>query len=106
MVDTGTDHQASPVDVELFIKGIERIVHEDEDNRFIEKVGDYITDICYMACQRKVKLEPSFINAALAVEIMEGIATQLDPELIVTTAAMPLVVKAELMHSLPKFSLW
>jgi hypothetical protein len=39
---------------------------------FVEKVGDYIADICYLACKHKVKLEPSFINASLAVEIMEG----------------------------------
>jgi aarF domain-containing kinase len=47
-------------------------VKDDENNNFIEKVGDYITDICWLACRHKVKLEASFINAALAVEIMEG----------------------------------
>lgn len=106
MVDTSSDSQASAIDVELFVKGIEHIVVNDEDNNFLEKVGDYITDICFLACQRKVKLEASFINAALAVEIMEGIATALCPELKVTKVAMPLVVQAELMHRLPKFSLW
>jgi aarF domain-containing kinase len=106
MVDTSSDCQASGIDVELFVKGIERIVTDDEKNNFLEKVGDYITDICYLACQRKVKLEASFINAALSVEIMEGIATALYPYLQVTKVAMPLVVQAELMHRLPKFSLW
>lgn len=106
MVDTSSDSQASDIDVELFVMGIERIVKDDEKNNFLEKVGDYITDICYLACQRKVKLEASFINAALAVEIMEGIATALYPHIKVTKVAMPLVVQAELMHRLPKFSLW
>jgi aarF domain-containing kinase len=106
MVDTSSDCQASDIDIELFVKGIEHIVVDDENNNFLEKVGDYITDICFLACQRKVKLESSFINAALAVEIMEGIATALYPDLKVTTVAMPLVVQAELMHRLPKFSLW
>ena len=106
MVDTSSDSQASNIDVALFVKGIERIVVDDEDNNFLEKVGDYIADICFLACQRKVKLEASFINAALAVEIMEGIATVLYPDLQVTKVAMPLVVQAELMHRLPKFSLW
>jgi aarF domain-containing kinase len=59
-----------------------------------------------LACRHKVKLEASFINAALAVEIMEGIATALSNDLVVTTVALPLVVKAELMHQLPKFNLW
>jgi hypothetical protein len=53
-----------------------------------------------------VKLEPSFINAALAVEIMEGIATALNPNIVVTKVALPMVLQAEMMHRLPKFSLW
>jgi aarF domain-containing kinase len=67
---------------------------------FIENVGDYITDICYLACKNQVKLEAAFINAALAVEIMEGIAASLYPELRVQQVALPLVVKAEMMHRL------
>ena len=111
MVDTSTSDitglpRSTPEDIELFVKGIEQIVIDDQDNNFIEKVGDYITDICYLACRRKVKLDAAFINAALAVEIMEGIATALDPSLVVTTTAMPMVVQAEMMHRLPKFSLW
>jgi aarF domain-containing kinase len=106
MVDMSSKVQASGMDMELFITGIENIVESDKDNNFLEKVGDYITDICYLACRHKVKLEASFINAALAVEIMEGIATQLSPDLVVTSVALPLVVQAELMHRLPKFSLW
>ena len=51
MVDTSSDSQASPLDVELFVKGIENIVVDDENNNFLEKVGDYITDICFLACK-------------------------------------------------------
>jgi aarF domain-containing kinase len=106
MVDSASESQASNLDVELFVKGIEKIVVDDENNNFIEKVGDYITDICYMACLRKVKLESSFISAALAVEIMEGIATALYPKMQVTKVALPLVLQAEAMHRLSKFSFW
>lgn len=106
--DDGNDEirQSNPEDVDLFVKGIEQIILDDVNQNFIEKVGDYIIEICYLACQNKVKLEPAFINAALAVEIIEGIATALDPTLIVTKTAMPMVVQAEMMHRLPKFSLW
>ena len=65
---------------------------------FIEKVGDYIADICFLACTHRVKLEAAFINAALAVEIMEGIASNLYPDMKVQTVALPLIVKAEMMH--------
>jgi len=42
MVDTSSGSQASPLDVELFVAGIEQIVSDDENNNFVEKVGDYI----------------------------------------------------------------
>ena len=65
---------------------------------FIEKVGDYITDICFLACRHRVKLEGAFVNAALAVEIMEGIAGALYPDMKVQQVALPLIIKAEMMH--------
>ena len=67
---------------------------------FLESVGDYLTDICYLACTHKVKLEPAFINAALACEIMEGIASKLYPTMLVQNIALPMVFKAEVMHGL------
>ena len=76
---------------------------------FLESVGDYITDICYLACKHKVKLEAAFINAALACEIMEGLASSLYPDMQVQTVALPMVLKAEMMHGLkglPSPRLW
>jgi len=109
MVDTAKKCQATELDVELFCRGIDKIVEDDEDNNFLESVGDYITDICYLACKHKVKLEAAFINAALACEIMEGLAASLYPEMRVQQVALPLVLKAEMMHGLkglPAAKLW
>jgi len=110
MVDTAKRCQASALDVALFCEGIQKICTDDLDNNFLEKVGDYLADICYLACKHKVKLEASFINAALACEIMEGIATQLYPSLQCQTIALPMVLKAEFMHGIkhmkvPKISI-
>ena len=80
-----------------------------ETQNFLESVGDYITDICYLACKRKVKLEAAFINAALACEIMEGLASSLYPDMQVQRIALPMVLKAEMMHGLkglPSPRLW
>jgi aarF domain-containing kinase len=77
-----------------------RIAFNSSIQNFMEKVGDYIADICYLACTRHVKLEAAFINAALAVEIMEGTASALYPDMRVQRVALPLVVKAEMMHRL------
>lgn len=100
MVDTAKKCHATELDVELFCRGIQKICDDDEENNFLESVGDYITDICYMACKHKVKLEAAFINAALACEIMEGLASSLYPTMAVQQVALPMVVKAEVMHNL------
>lgn len=99
MVDMRSESQATEEGKELFIKGIEQICVLDDEQNFIENVGDYITDICSLACIHRVKLEGAFVNASLAVEIMEGLASALDPSLRVQQVALPLVVKAEMMVS-------
>eukprot|EP00980_Cylindrotheca_fusiformis_P001409 scaffold345_cov134-Cylindrotheca_fusiformis.AAC.20 len=100
LVDLKSDSQAGPEEMELFVRGIEQICDMDDDQNFIEKVGDYITDICYLACKNRVKLEGAFVNASLAVEIMEGLASALHPEMRVQQVALPLIVQAEVMHRL------
>lgn len=100
MVDMKSESQASTEGRELFIQGIEQICVLDEDQNFIENIGDYVTDICSLACIHRVKLEGAFVSAALAVEIMEGLASALHPDLRVQQVALPLVVKAEMMHRL------
>ena len=97
MVDMKSESQASEEGRELFIRGIEGLIVMDSEQNFIENVGDYITDICSLACIHRVKLEGAFVNAALAVEIMEGLASALHPDLKVQQVALPLVVKAEMM---------
>ena len=104
MVDTSSDCQASDDDVRLFIEGIGRICNQDTN--FIEHVGEKITDICYLACRHKVKLEPAFISAALAVEIIEGIAKSLYDDIPVSSTALKFIFQAELMHNLPAVKLW
>ena len=102
MVDTAKRCQASPLDVRLFCNGIQQIIIDDEENNFLENVGDYLAEICHLACKHKVKLEASFINAALACEIMEGLASSLYPDMLVQNIALPMVLKAEAMHGIKK----
>ena len=86
----------------IFCEGIQKICSDDLDNNFLEKVGDYLADICDLACKHRVKLESKFINASLAVEIMEGLACKLHPDMEVQKVALPLVLKAEVMHGIRK----
>jgi len=102
MVDSAKHTEATQKDVDMFCAGIQKICFEDEDENFLEKVGEYIADICYLACHHKVKLESKFINASLAVEIMEGIASALDNTLRVQEIALPIVLRAEVMYNFRK----
>jgi len=104
MVDSSSDCQANEQGVQYFVDGIARICNEDTS--FIEHVGDKITDICYLACRHHVKLEPAFISAALAIEIIEGVAKHLYHDIPVASPALRFIVQAELMHKLEKMSLW
>lgn len=104
MVDTSSDCQATDEDLMLFVEGIGRI--SNENTNFIEHVGETITDICYLACRHKVKLEPAFISASLAVELVEGIAKALYHDIPVSSTALRFIFQAELMHGLPALKLW
>ena len=50
-------------------------------------------------------MEAAFINAALACEIMEGLASSLYPDMKVQSVALPMVLKAEMMHGLKGLTL-
>ncbi|KAI2492462.1 ABC1 family-like protein [Fragilaria crotonensis] len=41
-------------------QGIEQIIVNDAEQNFVEHIGDYIADICYLACRHKVKLRLPF----------------------------------------------
>lgn len=100
MIDTAKKCQATALDMEVFCRGIQKIIEDDEDQNFLESVGDYLADICHLAVKHKVKLESAFMNAALACEIMEGLASSLYPNMKVQSIALPAVAKAEMMHGL------
>ncbi|KAL7581689.1 hypothetical protein ACA910_022233 [Epithemia clementina (nom. ined.)] len=104
MVDTSSDCQASEKDIERFVEGVGRV--SNQSTNFVEHVGDRITDICYMACRYQVKLEPAFIGAALAVEIIEGIAKELYPDVEVATPALRFIFQAEVMHGIKTVKSW
>jgi len=100
LVDLKSESQAGPKEMDVFIRGMVEICKIDGDENFLEKVGDYIADICHLACDNRVKLEGAFVNASLAVEIMEGLASTLYPTMRVQKVALPLIVQAEVMHRL------
>ena len=61
----------------------------------MEHLGTYISYICESAAQHHVMLNPSFITAALAVKLEEGIALAMDPSCNIPKVAIPIIVESE-----------
>ena len=51
--------------------------------------------ICSAAAEHHVMMNPSFISAALAVKVEEGIALALDPTVKIANIAIPIIVESE-----------
>lgn len=51
---TKSSQQASKLYMKFFCQGrIHEIFGCDEDHNFLERVGDYLTGICYFACKNE-----------------------------------------------------
>jgi predicted unusual protein kinase regulating ubiquinone biosynthesis (AarF/ABC1/UbiB family) len=62
---------------------------------FMEHLGTYISYICDAASTHHVMMNPSFVTAALAVDIQEGIALAMDPNCSIPDVAIPIIIESE-----------
>jgi aarF domain-containing kinase len=84
------------VDEEDFIDKIDWLtVQASSPDYFMEHLGSYITYICKAAAQHHILMNPTFVSAALAVKVEEGIALALDPNVKITNVAIPIIIEAE-----------
>jgi aarF domain-containing kinase len=82
--------------VETFLTKIEYLtIQASGKDYFMQKLGEYISYICQAAATHHVKLNPSFISAALAVKVEEGIALALDPAVEIWKVATPIIIESE-----------
>ena len=49
--------------------------------RRFENLGEYVSDICTLACDHRVKIESKYLAVATALKVMEGINIALDPDM-------------------------
>lgn len=84
------------VDEELFIDKIEKLTIEAATKGYLmERLGTYITYICNSAAQHHVLLNQSFMSAALAIKVQEGIALAMDPNVEIWRVATPIILEGE-----------
>ena len=77
-----------------FCSGIENVILESHTKEFFDAFSSYFQEICGLACNHRVRLESSFIASAMALKVLEGIASQLDPETDVCGMSIAVLFKA------------
>lgn len=84
------------IDEERYIDKIEALtIQASSKDYLMEHLGTYITYICNAAAQHHIMMNPSFVSAALAVKVQEGIALALDPSLEIWKVATPIIIESE-----------
>jgi hypothetical protein len=113
---------------ELYIDKIEALtIRANSKDYFMEHLGTYISYICEAAATHHVMMNQSFVSAALAIKIQEGIAlgkflrlsrgyetctfykqpcciTGLDPNVNIYTIANPIILQSEFQRKLRDFT--
>lgn len=94
--ESNTRSRLAAVNEERFIDKIEELtIAANGTDYLMEKLGTYISFICEAASTHQVLLNPSFVSAALAVKVEEGIALAMDPSLQIADLAIPIIAEAE-----------
>ena len=92
------------MDEELYIDKIEALTIKASDkDYFMEHLGTYISYICEAASTHHVMMNQSFVSAALAIKVQEGLALALDPGVEIWKVANPIILKSEARRQWHKF---
>jgi predicted unusual protein kinase regulating ubiquinone biosynthesis (AarF/ABC1/UbiB family) len=84
------------IDEERYIDKIEVLTNRASSKDYLmEHLGAYISYICNAASQHHIMMNPTFVSAALAVKVQEGIALALDPSAEIWRVATPIVLESE-----------
>jgi len=88
--------QDTAKDEELYIDKIEALTIKASDkDYFMEHLGTYLSYIFEAAAKHHVLMNQSFVSAALAIKVQEGLALALDPGVQIWQVANPIILKSE-----------
>mmetsp|Transcript_23336 Transcript_23336/g.30480 ORF Transcript_23336/g.30480 Transcript_23336/m.30480 type:complete len:540 (-) Transcript_23336:105-1724(-) len=97
MLERARESQCS--NPEDFCEGVASIVKEARSHGLrLEriKVGKLLQEILALCCKHKVKLESNFASVIIAIGVLEGVGRDLDPNIDILQAALPIILKANL----------
>jgi aarF domain-containing kinase len=85
---------------DAFCKGLQQMIHDTETVKFFDHFGAYVNQICDLARDFQVKLDPDYFHVAMVMKVAEGMALSLNKEMDMITTCIPIVVKAQAFHKL------
>ena len=82
---------------EKFVGALEAIcARAEEDEECFGNMNDYCAKIFSLAAECHVRLQAYFISTAIAIKVLEGMASSLDSEVDIASAALPYIARARL----------
>jgi aarF domain-containing kinase len=97
---TGRDTAMSAESEDKFCRGIQKMIDDSEHIAFYDHFGSYVGQICDLARDFKVKLDPSYFHVAMALKVVEGVSLSLNKDLDMISRCVPVVVKAMSLRKL------
>jgi predicted unusual protein kinase regulating ubiquinone biosynthesis (AarF/ABC1/UbiB family) len=95
--EPGREYPASCVDPQGFVKGVQEIVSKVSMDSFrLSKVqiGVVLQRIMTLVRRHNVELVPNFTTLVISIVILEGVGRQLNPDLDIFQAALPVLLHA------------
>jgi len=95
MVRFARDHSISKEDEEIFTTEMGKLFASIRDKKMSEiDVGSFLAAVLFLVRQYRVKIEGNFATLCVATTVMEGIGRQLDPDINILDASIPLIISA------------
>ena len=105
MVDRSRRHQCYGQNRENFVNEISDIVDQARSvNLQLSKihVASLLTRVMGSCLINKVQMESNFVSMVIAIGILEGVFKNLDPDLDLLSAAVPVIMKSSLLRTTNK----
>lgn len=86
-------------DADAFCRGVADVVEASMHQDFFSHMGEYVSQLCQLACHHRVKIEHKFLSMCLAVKLTEGMVLELDPAIDIISSGIPILASASLKYA-------
>jgi len=95
MVKFAKEHNLSPGTEKIFEEEMGALFDSIRDLKMSEiDVGTFLSSVLYLVRKYQVKIEGNFATLCVATTVLEGIGRQLDPEINVLDASIPVLINS------------